>query len=203
MLDHVYASFWVADSAPEELLGQILRFLVTMPQSASRPGFGELALRAMDAAEAPLIEKDLRDSGLGPLDVIEIIRPEFREDTACELDCFWDFGSYNAETGKWGTQAQRVEIACRGEQFDDSIAASNGHLQVDLGFEHLFTGEEDGEDWPGARSDSAIEMRRQNIKRLYAWVEDVTAKLDLAKYKLWSEGEENVEARLDEILARR
>ena len=45
--------FGVADPAPEKLLGQFLRFLLTLPHSASQPGFGELALRAVDTTEAP------------------------------------------------------------------------------------------------------------------------------------------------------
>ncbi len=203
MLDHVYASFWVADAAPPNLLLQFLRFLLALPHSSSRPGFGELVLRAVDSTEAPLREKDLLEYELGPLEIIEILRNDFQNDTACELESWWDFNSYNPAAGKWEMRAQRLEIICRGAQFDEGLAATAGHLQVDLGFAHLLTGDPDEEEPDGAPDDSAIEASRQNIKRVYAWIEDVTARLEIARYSIWSEGEENVEARLDEILARR
>jgi hypothetical protein len=42
---------------------------------------------------------------------------------------------------------------------------------------------------------------RENIQRLMDWVEAIEQALPLERYRLWSEGEENFEARLDEILA--
>ncbi len=42
---------------------------------------------------------------------------------------------------------------------------------------------------------------RQNIQQLLSWIRDVERALPIERYQLWSEGEENLEARLDEILA--
>ena len=47
------------------------------------------------------------------------------------------------------------------------------------------------------------EKTRENIKRLFGWVRKIEDSLPVAKLKLWSEGEENFEARLEEILAAR
>jgi len=42
---------------------------------------------------------------------------------------------------------------------------------------------------------------RDNIQQLMNWVQSVERALPIEKYSLWSEGEENLEARLDDILA--
>jgi hypothetical protein len=44
---------------------------------------------------------------------------------------------------------------------------------------------------------------RENIRRLQNWVSRIEADLPVEKTRLWSEGEENFEARLDEIVSAR
>lgn len=45
------------------------------------------------------------------------------------------------------------------------------------------------------------EKTRENILQLTNWVRAVEKALPIERTRLWSEGEENLEARLDEILA--
>ena len=40
---------------------------------------------------------------------------------------------------------------------------------------------------------------RENIQKLFSWVEAIEAALPVERSELWSEGEENFEARLDAI----
>lgn len=47
------------------------------------------------------------------------------------------------------------------------------------------------------------EKARENIRKLYDWMRQVEAALPVERYRLWSEGEENFEARMEEILAAR
>ena len=47
------------------------------------------------------------------------------------------------------------------------------------------------------------EKTRENIKSLFSWVRKIEDALPVTKLKLWSEGEDNFEARLEEILAAR
>jgi len=47
------------------------------------------------------------------------------------------------------------------------------------------------------------EKTRENIKKLYDWIAQVETALPVERYQLWSEGEENFEARIEEILAAR
>jgi hypothetical protein len=47
------------------------------------------------------------------------------------------------------------------------------------------------------------ERTRENIQRLLRWIRAIEAALPVERALLWSEGEENFEARLDQILALR
>src|SRR6266705_59869 len=114
-------------------------------------------------------------------------------------------------------------LTCHGQEYDDSLAATAGHFMADLGFEHFFTGH-GGLLAPGAASnpfnssDHPMEhtfqqwmaasgnlkeyhaKTRENIKQLFNWVEAIERALPVERSELWSEGEENFEARLDAIL---
>jgi hypothetical protein len=45
------------------------------------------------------------------------------------------------------------------------------------------------------------EKTRENIQKLVTWMRLAEESLHVERMRLWSEGEENFEARLDEILA--
>jgi hypothetical protein len=44
---------------------------------------------------------------------------------------------------------------------------------------------------------------RENIRKLFEWVRHIEKALPVERIRQWSEGEENFEARLEEILAAR
>ena len=76
-----------------------------------------------------------------------------------------------------------------------------------MAYEHLFTGPSGvlptsgpiAINDPGAAA--AGDKVAQNIRHLFQWLRTVEKALPIERYQLWSEGEENLEARLDEILA--
>jgi hypothetical protein len=93
---------------------------------------------------------------------------------------------------------------------------------ANLGFEHAFTGHaglltpETGRVAQPEHPDEARflmwmsqpqnlreyqEKTRENIQKLMAWMRLTEETLPIGRIRLWSEGEENFEARLDEILA--
>jgi hypothetical protein len=135
---------------------------------------------------------------------------------------WWDLWSF--EDGGPRDRPHPLELVCWGEQFDEGAFAENGHFEIDLGFEHLFTGH--GR-LLGARTVTPNDTRaehpveaaflermadpanlrvyqektRANIGRLLEWVERIKRALPVERYALWSEGEENFEARLDDVLA--
>ena len=95
---------------------------------------------------------------------------------------------------------------------------------MNLGFEHLFTGHagllagETGENTPDvspaqtrfleamAWPENLIiyrEKTQENIRKLMDWVLRIKKAVPVERVRLWSEGDETFETRLDEILATR
>ena len=221
MANHAYASIWCRDFSEATLLERLGRFLATVPFSASRPGFTEVVVRALSPAEPPVLERDFRGSP-DVSTIMELVSDYVHSDYAYEAQAFWDLWVYDLSSPGFQLQPQRLEIFCHGEDYDDGVANESGHLQVDVGFEHLFTGhagllgfrrqpaappQHPAEaDFLAAMSQpenlSAYqEKTRANIRKLFDWMQRVESALPIERYRLWSEGEENFESRLEEILA--
>src|SRR5438094_7732263 len=82
--------------------------------------------------------------------------------------------------------------------FSKSSNSSNSFGSFEHPVEHTFR------QWMGV-SDNLKEYRaktRENIQQLFLWVDAIARALPVERTELWSEGEENMEARLDEIFAR-
>lgn len=206
--------------AGASLLERFEQFLATAPPSVLRPGFTELVVRAVDPAETPLIERDLRALAPDAAAVVELAREFAGADTACEVTTHWDLWVWEPGEG-WQRRPQPLLLAAYGADYDGGEPAAAGELQADLGFEHLFTGhagllgaaaarraaehplEEQflREMSAPARLREYHEKTRENIRRLLDWVTEIERAVPLAGCRLWSEGEANFEARLDEILA--
>jgi hypothetical protein len=221
MPNHAYASFWTRERAPETMLDRFGHFLATFPVSAVREGFTSMIIRAISPAEAPLVERDLRGSKMTATDVISLAREHENSDCSYEVEAHWDIWQRSLETGVWEKGPERVLLICNGASYDGGVAESSGDFLADVGFEHFFTGHAHILGTYGARSAPSdpveaeflawmtheehlheyYEKTRANIQRLVNWVESVQKALPLQRHSLWSEGEENLEARLDEILA--
>lgn len=199
-------------------------FLATVPFSAARPGFTYLLIRAVDASEAPIFEQDLRALPLDASGIIELARDHLHSDSSYEVHTNWDLWVFDAASAKWKSEPQGLEIFCHGEDYDDAVWRENGHFEVNFGFEHLFTGHagllgiragsraaaEGPEEarfletmaWP-ENLQAYQEKTRENIRKLLDWVRRIEKAVRVERVQLWSEGEENFEARLEEILAAR
>ncbi|HUJ39912.1 MAG TPA: hypothetical protein VLW54_05150 [Candidatus Acidoferrales bacterium] len=204
----------------------LLQFLSTVPFSRVRPGFTQLVLRAVDMAEPPIIERDLRSAPAQPGAIAESLGESLQMDSALELEAWWDLWVFDIATGLWAEQPQRLEILCHAPEFEDGMWRDAGHFSAGLGFEHLFTGHAgllgNGGSGPAGRAapqhpaeeeflrrmtDPArlheyAERTRENIRRLHAWMQRIAEELPLAPQRgivLASEGEEDFEARLDAI----
>jgi len=140
------------------------------------------------------------------------------------VEAHWDLWVFDAATSKWKTQPRTLQIYAHGEGYDDAFWRENGHIQVNLGFEHLFTGhagllgirpnaraaaqspEEarflEAMAWP-ENLQAYEEKTRENVRKLLDWVRRIERSSAPDRVRLWSEGEENFEARLEEILAAR
>jgi hypothetical protein len=226
--NHAYAGFWVRDPSQELLLDRFERFLESMPLSSTRPGYASLMVRAVSPAETPLAEYYFAGNTGTPADVVTAAREHVHDDVEYEVSGFWDLWRLDLETGRWVNGPEQVHLIARGSAYDDGLSTQTGDFAADLGFENLFTGHggllglREGESAPaglnGAGSDAAEaeflalinseprlreyqDKTRQNIQQLFGWLRAVQKALPIERDQLWSEGEENLEARLDEILA--
>jgi hypothetical protein len=220
MANHAYLGVWCKDFSEDRMLEQFGRFLETIPFSATKPGFAYLVIRAVDPSETALLEQDLRAVPLDAAGITELAKDFLHSDVSYEVRCDWDLWVFDAQ-GRWKNEPQPLEIFSRGEDYDNGFWLGNGHIEVDLGFEHLFTGHarllgvrkdqkpvaqslEEGRfleamAWP-ENLQRYHEKTRENIKKLLDWTRKIERGVPVAQLRLWSEGEENFEARLEEIL---
>jgi hypothetical protein len=226
MANRAYLRVWTRDFSEQTMIAEFARFLTTAPLSEGKGQFQQITVQAVDATEIPVAEWDLKESTFGPAEVAALAAQHLNEDTAFIVDARWDLWSFDLETMTWKQGAEPLVLTCQGNLYDEGVASTSGQFNADLGFEHFFTGHA-GLLAPGAAknpfdsSDHPIERTfrnwmassenlkqyhqktRENIQKLFGWVEAVEAALPVERSELWSEGEDNFEARLDAILAQR
>jgi hypothetical protein len=159
-------------------------------------------------------------------EIADLLREHEGADLAFEIHASWDLWGWKIEAGKWQLQPQEIEIVCQGPEYDGGVSAEQGDFLIGIGPEHLFTGDDgpenvgmDGLPVPtGAdgdsggirlttamiapdRSQECHQRTRQNIQLMFQWLRKMENAVPLERYRMWSEGEENFEARVDEILA--
>jgi hypothetical protein len=226
MANHAYLRVWTRDFSEATMIPQFARFLTTAPLSASQGFFTELVVQAVDPAETPAAEWDLSSQNCGPAEVAALAAQHLNADTAYAATAKWDLWRFDVEVLAWRHEPQPLVLTCHGPAYEDGLAASAGHFSADLGFEHFFTGHggllaPGAASNPFASSDHPVEhtfrqwmavpgnlkeyhaKTRENIQLLFSWLEAVERALPIERSELWSEGEENFEARLDAILAHR
>jgi hypothetical protein len=222
MPNQSYLSVWCRDFPEDRILERIAMVLATVPFSTTRPGIEQVTVRAIDASEAPLLEQDFRALPLDPPGAIEMFREHVHSDCSYEILCHWDLAVFDAATAKLKIDPQPLELFFRGEDFDAGYWRDNGHIEVSLGFEHLFTGqagllgsEQRASAPPASRDEARLyeamawpenieayqQKTRENIRKLIDWTQRIEAGAPVERVRLWSEGEEDFEARLEEILA--
>jgi hypothetical protein len=224
MANQAYLSVCCKEFPEGWLLEHFRKFLQTIPFSARRPGFTHLTIRAVDDSQPPLLEQDLRLTALEVSEVVEIAREQRHSDCSYEVGCFWDLATIDPVSGEPTVGPQLLEIIGRGQDYEGGLWRERGHLEAQLGFEHLFTGHagllgvrqpshtepESPEEvhflqtmaWP-ENLDQYQKKTRDNIRQLLNWVRRIEKAVPLERVWLWSEGEENFEARLEEIVAAR
>ena len=224
MANRAYLRVWTRDFSEQTMIAEFARFLTTAPLSEGKGNFQQLTVQAVDTTEIPVDEWDLKAATFGPVEVAALAARHINEDTAYIVQARWDLWGFDMEALKWRQGPEPLVLTCHGKAYDDGVAATSGQFNAELGFEHFFTGHA-GLLAPGAAknpfdtSDHPLEKTfrnwmastenlklyhqktRENIQKLFGWVEAVEAALPVERSELWSEGEDNFEARLDAILA--
>lgn len=222
MANQAFLSVWCGDFPENRILNLVDMFLATVPFSAAHPGIDRITIRAINAAESPIVEDDFRAAPLTIAGAVDLIGGHVHGDCAYELCCQWDLAAFDPATAKFSLEPQPLEILCRGEDYDDGIWRENGHFQACLGFEHAFTGHAGllgtGEraSAPAASREEARfleamawpenieryqEKTQENIRKLLDWTQRIAKAVPAERVRLWSEGEQDFEARLEGILA--
>jgi len=226
MANRAYLRVWTRDFSESTMVAEFARFLTTAPLSESQPSFSSLTVQPVDASESPVAVWDLRPLQFGAAEVAALALQNLNADSAYIAEASWDLWELDMDSLRWKKQPQPLTLTCHGLEYDGGIAESEGHFCAELGFEHFFTGHS-GLLAPGAASnpfdssDHPVEhtfrqwmkagenlkeyhaKTRENIQHLFYWIEAIESALPVERSELWSEGEENFEARLDAIVARR
>jgi hypothetical protein len=222
--NQAYCSVWCNGFSEESMLGLFEKLLDTVPSSQSWPGFSWLVMRAVGPMESPLEERDLRAFPPSASELMDIVRERLNSDCAYSVQANWDLWSFDLATGVWKLGAERLDLNCNGPDYDAGVWSEEGHFLIELGMEHHFTGHGNllgaNHSAPAAPQHPAEAeflahmadpenlreyqaKTRENIVALMDWVHKIDTALPVEKSRLWSEGEDNFEARLDEILALR
>lgn len=224
MANLAYLSVICRDFSEERIPEQFGTLLQTVPFSSSKPGLTHLTIHAVDDSETPILEQDFRAAPLEASGIVALVAEQLHSDCSYETGCFWDLATIEVGSGKSTLEPQAIEIVCRGENYESGLWRERGHFEVQLGFEHFFTGHagllgsqpgakvpaQSPEEarfletmaWP-ENLDKYHEKTRENIRKLLDWVRRIERAVPVERAWLWSEGEENFEARLEEIVAAR
>src|SRR5689334_15334166 len=226
MANRAYLRVWTRDFSEATMIAEFARFLTTAPLAESRQYLDELIVQPIDSTEPPAAEWDVHDGTYGAPEIAALAAQHLNADTSYIVHAKWDLWTFDTDTLKWKRGPQPLILTCNGPEYDGGAAASEGHFVADLGFEHLFTGHAgllapsaasnpfDSSDHPiekTFRQWMSIEANRkeyaartrENIQKLFNWIESVERALPVERNELSSEGEENFEARLDAILGQR
>jgi hypothetical protein len=226
MANRAYLRVWTRDFSEATMIPEFARFLTTAPLIDGKGKFQQLTVQAVGTGEMPVAEWDLKDGTFGPAEVAALTAQHVNEDTAYIAQAQWELWSFDMESLTWKLGPQPLTLICQGKAYDGGLAETEGHFHADLGFEHFFTGhagllapgaaknpfdssdhpiEKTFRNWMGTPGNLQLyhQKTRENIQKLFSWVESVESALPVERSELWSEGEENFEARLDAILAQR
>jgi hypothetical protein len=217
-----YLSVWCRDFSEERILETFGAFLGTVPFSMAKPGFTHFAVRAVDSSEWPVFEHDLRTAPFDAEGIVELAKDHLHSDCSYEVNCAWDLWVWDVATDRWTLDPQPLELFFRGEDYDNAIWREQGHIEVNLGFEDIFTGHAgllgiaSGEKAPAESPEEPHflevmawpenlqryrEKTQENIRKLMDWVREIERAVPIERVRLWSEGEGDFEGGLEEIIA--
>ena len=226
MANRAYLRVWTRNFSEKTLIEQFVRFLATVPVHPSAPEFTQLVVQPIDPSEVAIAEWDLRGQGFGAAEVAALAAQHLHSDTVYFVSAQWELWQFDAEVMRWQNAPAELQLACYGPDFDAGAAEATGNFEATLGLEHLYTGHggllasEKASQSLSAPED-AVEHRfsrwmtadanlreyhlktRENIQQLFDWMAAIERALPVERTELWSEGEDNFEARLDAILAQR
>src|SRR5260370_16073534 len=116
------------------MIAECARCMTTAPLSATQNAFTELIVQAVDAAETPVAEWDLRPLKVGPAEVAALAVQNLNANTAYIANAKWDLWDFDIESLRWQHKPEPLVLTCHGQEYDDSLAATAGPFMVGFGF---------------------------------------------------------------------
>jgi hypothetical protein len=176
MADRLYLSCWIRGFNEVNMLAHFGKLLDLFPFSKLAKRGPVLRVYAIEQAEPPQIEREF------PLpaeisDIIEAALEFTQPDCSVQVEASWDLWQYN---GDWQLKPAPVTLACFGPDFENEIG---DHLRIEFGIDAHFL--------PQPGIEGSPRMVQSNVQSLLHLVNEIDAKLDLERRKLWSESGAN------------
>ncbi|HTM86858.1 MAG TPA: hypothetical protein VL155_01570 [Terriglobales bacterium] len=189
MADPLYLNLWFPSFEAQEMLPRTLLVMRQFPFSAQQPGISYLALHPISWDEPTILERRFQP-GATPDEAIEIASDLLHEDYAYLFEAHWDLWTSGEGAQPWSEQPRQVKFLVHGLEFDEEVYRENGHIQVDIGLDTPFLGED-------AELTPFIEQRvRANVQKLVEFTSKVEKNCGISGRVLWSESEENLAQKL-------
>jgi len=189
MADPLYLNLWFPSFEAQEMLPRTLLVMRQFPFSAQQPGISYLALHPISWDEPTILERRFQP-GATPDEAIEIASDLLHEDYAYLFEAHWDLWTSGEGAQPWSEQPRQVKFLVHGLEFDEEVYRENGHIQVDIGLDTPFLGED-------AELTPFIEQRvRANVQTLVEFTSKVEKNCGISGRVLWSESEENLAQKL-------
>jgi hypothetical protein len=183
MTDRIYLSLWLKNYAGVSPMAALERALEAFPVSQFKPT-ALLRIFALELAEPAILDREFEEA-----DVDEILAAahEFdNPDCAYEVTLHWDLWQH---IEGWALSPSPVRVTTFGPEFPSDLGEQ---VRVDLGLDHLYLpGETLKPNWTALRS---------NVRSLLRLSTDIEARLPVARRTLWSDAEDDLAERLEEVI---
>lgn len=146
-----------------------------------------LRVRAIEAAEPPLLEKEFLP-GTAVANLIGEAREFAHEDCCVEVEASWDLWQLE---GEWKLAPSPVTLLCFGPEFENE---TGDNLRIEFGLDSRFL--------PMEGVEGSARMGQSNLRSLLHLVGDLERSVPVAKRNLWSESGVNFAELLAEAVAK-
>ena len=189
MADPLYLNLWFPSFEVQDMLPRALMVMRQFPFSTREPGIAYVALHPISWDEPTILERRFQP-GATPEEAVEIASDLLHEDYAYLFEAHWDLWTPGEAGQPWSEKASQVKFLVHGLEFDEDAYRENGHIQVDIGLDTPFLGED-------AELTPFTEQRvRSNVQKLVEFTSKVEKNCGISGRVLWSESEENLAQKL-------
>jgi hypothetical protein len=185
MTDRIFLSLWFrkGESGAISALDRILEVFPLSHLTAK----GTLRIFAIELVEPALLDREFEDPQVE--EIVEAAREFDNPDCAYEVTLQWDLWQRKEANGEWALQPTAVRVTSYGPEFESDAGEQ---LLLEFGQEYLFLPEDQGK--------NNFTALRSNVRSLLRLASDVEERLPVERRLLWSDADEDLAERLDQVL---